>query len=181
MTLTNAMDEAPAESEVSAFRTFVARLMSFHRKLYIPYHTDTLLRDLLLTTTDIPSIQTTLRDRIPLTRHQAVNRISNQLSDESISAGSSVACLFDDGYENEERTESNSLGKTFGGAARGDTKTPWRPAQHGRRPIKGRPFRKRLKPRWMRGVKGCFVCRQGQMENTCHTRKGVTKVIIKMK
>lgn len=62
--------------------------MSLQKQLDTPYHKDRFLRDRLLTAVDIPNILTTLRDRMPRTSQQAVNRIANQLCDKPKSAGS---------------------------------------------------------------------------------------------
>lgn len=75
------MEDPPASSEVEVFRIFVSHLMSLQKQLDTHYHTDTFLRDLLLKSVDIPSIQTALRDLMYSTSHQAVNMIANQLSE----------------------------------------------------------------------------------------------------
>ena len=81
ITLTQTMTESPEETEVSIFRKFVATLTTLQKQLEVTYHADRFLRDRLLKAVDIASIQTTLRDRMPETSHDAVNRIANQLSD----------------------------------------------------------------------------------------------------
>lgn len=93
MTLSEEMSRNPGESEVVVFRKFVSRLMSLQKELRPNYHSDDILRDRLLTALNIPSIQVTLRDRIPRTSQQAVNRVANQLSDKPRSAGSSLAMV----------------------------------------------------------------------------------------
>lgn len=78
---------------VDVLRTFVARLMALHKQLDRNYHSDGFLRDRVLTAINIPSIKTTLHDRMPRTSRQAVNRVANQLSDKAYSAGSASACM----------------------------------------------------------------------------------------
>ena len=67
MKLSDAMNEEPDESEVTIFRKFTASLMSLQNQLDDSYHDDQFLRDRLLTAVDIPSIQSSLRDRLPRT------------------------------------------------------------------------------------------------------------------
>lgn len=124
------------------FRTFVAKIMSLQKQLYPQYHTNTFLHDRLLTAVDIPAIHTKLMVRLPRTSSQAVNRISNQLSDKKSSAGSSAACLMEEEEDDEETSMYNSLGKTYGGDARRKIKKPWSSGQ--RRPVRG-GFNQRLR------------------------------------
>lgn len=77
MTLYKAMTDSPAESEVSVFTTFVARLMSLQKQLDKHQHTDTFLRDRLVTSVDVQAIQSTLQDISTRSSHQAVNRVQN--------------------------------------------------------------------------------------------------------
>lgn len=120
MTLLDAMAEDPTESEVTVFRNFVAKLMSLQNQLDITYHTDQFLRDRLLTSVNIPAIQSSLRDRLPRTSQQAINRIANQLSAKSRSAGTNAVCIVDD-----EDEVMYSLGKQYGGDARSINRKPW--------------------------------------------------------
>lgn len=184
MLLTEAMAEEPDESEVTIFRKFVAKLTSLQNQLDPTYQTDQFLRDRLLTAVDIPSIQSTLRDRLPRTSQQTINRVANQLSDKKKTAGSNSVCMTSaytnvpykthDPYENHVHY---SLGKTYGGDARNATKKPW----------SNRPSRpnnsdgRRINSGWMRGVKGCFVCGGNHRANTRHKREEVTAAITKLK
>lgn len=65
---------------------------------------------------DVPAIQRTLRDRIPLTSQEAEKIIVNQLSDLPLSVGSSTALVVED--DDEDYSAMYSLGKTFVGDAR---------------------------------------------------------------
>lgn len=87
------MSDRPDSSEVSVFRPFVSKLMSLQKKLDLQNHTDSFLRDRILTAVDLPAIQVAFRDRMLRTSQQAVSRISNQLSDEKNKAGSTSSCL----------------------------------------------------------------------------------------
>lgn len=69
--------------------------MSLQKQLDTAYHTDSFIRDHLLTAVDLPNIQTPLRDRMSRTSQQVVNIIANQLCDRKNSAGSS-ACISHD-------------------------------------------------------------------------------------
>lgn len=181
MTLSNYMAKSPKESEVSVFRTFVAKLMSLQKQLDPSYHDDSFLRDRLLTAVDLPAVQVTLRDRMPRSSQQAVNRIANQLCDRPRSAGSIAACATLDDSDGEANAEANySLGKVYGGEAKGVPKKPWKAKRNGR-PYRSRHPRKRLSPDWIRGVKGCFVCGQDHRASTRHSREEVTSAINKLK
>ena len=170
MTLSKAMSNAPEESEVTVFRQFVSKLMSLQHQLDPTYHSDNFLRDRLLTAVDIPAIQATLRDRMPRTSQQAVNRVANQLCDQSRSAGSNSACFID-----EKSSANYTLGRSYGGDAKRETKKPW---HNNKNPGGGK---RRLCPAWMRGVKGCFVCGEDHNANTRHSKDEVTKAVNKLK
>lgn len=90
--LSKAMSAAPTQSEAAVIRTFVAKLMSLQKRLDMSYQSDSFLRDRLLTATDVPAIQSTLRAWMPRTSQQAVSRIKNHLSDSKRAAGSSSVC-----------------------------------------------------------------------------------------
>ena len=187
MKLSEAMNEDPKESEATVFRNFTASLMSLQNQLDDTYHDDKFLRDRLLTAVDIPSIQSSLRDRLPRTSQQAINRVAIQLSDRKRSAGSNAACTVED------NETFYSLGKTYGGEAIKDTKKPWSNRSHTKTPnhrdnkYNNRPGNKpgwrgrRLSSEWMRGVKGCFVCGQDHMANNRHSREEVTAAINRLK
>lgn len=179
------MSKRPDDSEVAVFRDFVARLMALQKQLDTSYHADRFLRDRLLTAVDLPALQTTLRDRIPRSSHQAVQRIANQLSDKKGSAGSTVAMIagsspiYGSGYENEALY---SLGRTYGGDAKRRVKTPWRKrGNYERRGGRDGDRQRRLRSSWMRGVKGYFVCGGDHRANAKHPRAEVTAAVKKLK
>lgn len=93
MKINKSMYEKPSLPEVLVFRTFGARLISLQKKVNRKYHTDGFLRDLFLTAVEVPAIQVSLRDHIPRSSNQALNRVANQLSDKINSAGSASAFL----------------------------------------------------------------------------------------
>lgn len=106
LTLKKAMGDNPTQSEVAVFRSFVAKLRSLKQQLYPEYQTDSILKDRRLTEVDIPSIQTTMRDRMPRSEQQAASRIANQLSEKPNSAGSSSACIIEG---NEDKADPELL------------------------------------------------------------------------
>lgn len=57
MKLITEMLEAPKDSEVAVFRSFVERLMGFQKKIDSSYHGDHYLSDRLINTVEIPRIQ----------------------------------------------------------------------------------------------------------------------------
>lgn len=165
MTLSEAFEADPESSEAAVFRTFVAKLTSLQKQLDTPYHTDNFLRDRLLTAVDLPAIQSTLRDRMPQTSQMAVNRVANQLSDKPGSAGSNPSVNY-------------SLGKSYHGDAKRQHRKPWMRGRNNNGTWKGGH---RLSPRWMRGIKGCFVCGKDHNANTKHPPDEVTAAINKLK
>lgn len=56
------------------------------------YHNDQFFRDRLLTAVEIPSIQQSLRDRLPRSSQIAINRIANQFSDHEKTSGTAAYC-----------------------------------------------------------------------------------------
>lgn len=183
MQLSDKMSKAPHESEVSVFRNFVARLMSLQKQLHPNYHSDEFIRDRLLTTVDIPSIQVTLRDRVPRSIHRAVNRIANQLSDKPKTVGSTATFLTEPEEQDDDET-FYSLGKTYGGDAQRPVTKSWEKVNYHRRKGQtqgGRKNEKRLSPYWMRGIKGCFVCGKDHRANTRHPREEVIEAINRLK
>lgn len=119
---------------------------------------------------------------MPRTIHQAVNRIENQQRDKERSAGSSLSCLthhcLDRDDEKDTADVHYSLGKTFGGDARRKTEMPWMKYQRsGLQRERERLFRMFLGPDWMKGVKGCFLCRKDHRSNACHKQEKVTAAI----
>ena len=77
----NAMGEEPNSSEVNVFREFVAKVMRVHDQLDSTYHGDRMLRDQLMTSIDIPVVQDSLKDKVPRTSQQLINRVENRLSE----------------------------------------------------------------------------------------------------
>lgn len=88
--LSKAMPHYPDAFEVSVFRQFVSKFGRIKKKLAVTYNPDNVLRDRLLIAVDIPIIQTTLRIRIPRSSWEAINRVANQFSHLSGSAGSNA-------------------------------------------------------------------------------------------
>lgn len=127
MYLSQAMSTSPSLSEVAVFRELAAKFISLQKQLDDLYQLGSLVRDRLLTDTDIPVIKSTLRDRMPRTSQQAVNLIYNLLSDKERSAGSSYACVIDPNDDDDDSgyEENYSLRNTYGSAAQRQTKRSW--------------------------------------------------------
>lgn len=64
-------------SLIDVFGTFTSNIMSFQKQLDPSYHSYNFLLYLLLSVVDIPEIKTSLRDRIPRTITQGINRVAN--------------------------------------------------------------------------------------------------------
>lgn len=98
LSLSEDMSLSPDSREVSTFRKFVARLRSLEKKLNPNYHSDENLVERLFYAVEIPVFQRTLRDSIPRTSQRTVNRIANQLSEKTRSAGYSSDLLMEDDH-----------------------------------------------------------------------------------
>lgn len=81
------MNAKQNEFEVTVFHIFTAKLILLQQQLDKSYHSDTFLRDSLLTAVDIPAIQARLRDRFPRSSQQAINRVAIQLSEQKDQPG----------------------------------------------------------------------------------------------
>lgn len=119
------MSETPTDSEVTVFRKFVAKLMTL-QNLDCTYHTNQFFLDHLMTAIDILHIKSTLRDRMPRTSQQAVDRIANQLSDKTRTAGSNSVCTVNEDPDSSFSKAHYSLGKSFGGEAIRTAKPHWK-------------------------------------------------------
>lgn len=176
MKLSEAMEEKPDESEVAVYRDFIARLMSIQDQLDESYQGDKFLRDQLLASVDIPKVQGSLRDKIPRSSQQLINRVANHLSERPRSAGMTAANIASAnlGYERQQSSAMYTLGRQFGGEARKPVK------QYGSRGYyRGQ---RRKKPSWLVGVTGCFVCgREGHRANERHDQEAVKAAIRKLK
>lgn len=93
------MSKKPDSYDAEIFRTFLARFMSLQKQLNPNYNIDEILRDLLLSSVELPAVEVTIRDRTSKTNQQPLNRIANQLSDMVRSARSSSPLWTEDNLE----------------------------------------------------------------------------------
>lgn len=138
------------------FLDFIGELKSLQKKLDTRYHVYHYFRDQLLTALDVPAIHISLRDRIPRTSKQSINRIADGWSYRCRTAGSTIVNYASHDQTSEERAEQpNTLSmykfyQSYNGDARRNDRIPWR---------RTRPDRpRRASPDWLKGFKGCFVC-----------------------
>lgn len=177
--LSEEMAKQPEESEVSVFRNFVARLVTLQKQLDRKYQGDGYLVDRLLSAVDIPSIQASLKDRMPRKAQTAIHRISNRLSDKPHSAGASGAHAIAMTCDGRDGEAMYSLGTQFGGEAQKE-KRPYRATRAKQAQERRRPIRQ-LRSEWMRGVRGCFVCGRDHRANDRNRREEVSQAIRKLK
>lgn len=90
MRLSDAMRENQYKSEIRVFRQFSYKMSQLQQQLDKIFQEDTFLREQLIISTDIPNIQKLLRERIPRSSQQAINRIATHLSSAPSSAGTFV-------------------------------------------------------------------------------------------
>lgn len=91
MRLSEDMAKTPDRSQMEVFLDFIADLVEPLKQLDSNYHVERYLTDQILNTFDVQSIQIFLRNRIPRTYDQAINRIANGLSDKRQTDGSTMA------------------------------------------------------------------------------------------
>ena len=198
LSLTTAIREKPEESEVTIFRSFVDKLMSLQYQLHEDYHTDRYLRDRLMTAVDIPSINESLKDRVPRNAQQLVNRVANRLSGRKNSSSSTDQGYIAQGMNHDKMGDMKdeamySIGQSYGGEAKRPVK------RYGGRSNQGQyqqpnTYRKhqgnssyqqnrnrRFSSNWLRGIKGCFVCRKDPFAREKHSREEITAAIEKLK
>lgn len=132
--------------------------MQLRMQLDIHYHADRIIRDQLLAPTDIPSVKVMLRNRIPRTFEQVMNRIANNMLEqngtaETTSVNLSTIC---DIARPKGREESiyYTFGHNYKGGGRRHIRQPWK----GRNRRPPTTLESRLNTDWICGVKGCLVC-----------------------
>jgi hypothetical protein len=110
------------ESQRAVFEKLVKYLKTCQRQMNTIYHCDHILRDQLLIAIDVPEINRSLRERVPKTSNDLIQRAATSLSIQPVSASALLASSFDV----EISTESDAsvagdyyvTGRRFGGAAR---------------------------------------------------------------
>lgn len=179
MKLTKAMRDKPEQSEIDVFQSFATRAMEIQRQLGEEYQGDRYLRDRLQEAVDIPSIRDFLKDRPARTSQNLINRVANRLSDRPKTAGAVYANWTIGAIDSEDDDAYYGLGQRYGGDAKRQVKSFVKKGTGGYN--RGENSRIRKRPKWMRGVKGCFVCRRDHMANQHHSRDEVTRAINKLK
>ena len=160
--LTDAMRQDPERSELEVFRKLVDKLTSIQRQLHPSYREDRFLRDQLIIAADINQLSNSLREKIPKSAQEAINRIASQLSSDPKSAGAHFI---------EDCDEANYvLGRRFGGQARRDI------PRSGRKQREKSSLRKDLA-----NVRGCWVCGNKHRAIDYHTRKQVLDAVNKFR
>lgn len=153
--------------------------MSIQGQLPTGYQGDRYLRDRLQEAIDIPSIQDFLKDRPARTSQNLINRVANKLSDRPKTAGSVSANWAAANGKGEDSAVLYSSSQKYGGNAVRPMKTF----------VKNKAFNKQGsnahrrygRPRWIRGIKGCFVCKGDHRANEHHSREEVTKAVNRLK
>lgn len=97
--------------------------MYLQQELDKSYHSDTLLRDRLLTAVDIPVIQSGLRNRVPRSIQQAKNLVAIQLREHKRSVGSASDYVTNEGEHDEARY---SLDRSYSVDAPRSMKRPYK-------------------------------------------------------
>lgn len=167
MKLSDAMKENAQKSEVEVFRAFFFKLSTLQKQLSANYQHDNLLRDQLVIACDIDRVQQSLCERVPKTAQEAMNRIATFLSHEPRSSSTYVTTSAG------ESTALYSLGRRYGGEARKSVGFPGQ-YQRYRRP-------RRFSSKWIKGVKGCYVCGQDHKAHTRHSPEEVRAAIKRLK
>jgi len=81
------MRKNPSKSEINVFRDLSSTLARIQRQLRAEYRKDRFLSDKLVADADIPHVSKALKEKAPLTAHEATQRIATLLFSEPNSAG----------------------------------------------------------------------------------------------
>lgn len=93
--LSEMLRENPDKSELQTFTLMVDKLIATQGQLSSEYQSDTILRDQLMRSADLPNIVQSMRERIPASSLDARNRIATFLSNEPRSACAFVSGCID--------------------------------------------------------------------------------------
>jgi hypothetical protein len=111
------MELTPMGSEMSAFRKLLSFLQETQAQLHEDYHPDRFLRDQLVMAADVPHVARALREKVPHTSHEAIQRIASLLSDRPKSAGANFSGAADE-LDGDVEISLYGLGKKYHGQAR---------------------------------------------------------------
>jgi len=150
------MKRSPEKSELAVFRDLSATLARIQRQLHADYRKDRFLKDQLVAAADIPHVARALKEKAPLTAHEATQRIASLLSGEPRSAGS---------YSNTEESAYYGLGQRYKGDAQ-------RKMGSSRSKFRRNPAKKKLAR-----IKGCWVCGGEHLAHKHHSREEVAKAL----
>lgn len=160
-------------------------MMRFQNQLDTPYHGNHLLRDQLLTTVELPSVQHELSKRIPRRSEQAINPVLHKLSSEKKTAGSTIANVAEERQVEFKETATSdngeqamyTLGQKYSGSAGTNTRPSW---AKGKR-IGDRYKHRRFSPAWMLVVKECIICDRKHRESDKDPISEVTVEVKRLK
>lgn len=75
------MESNPEASEMIVYRSVVGKVMRIQKQLEKCYHGYRYLRGQFMTVIDIPAVQDSLKDRVPIRTQLVVNRVAKMLSE----------------------------------------------------------------------------------------------------
>lgn len=153
------------KSQTAVFRDLCARLSRIQRQLHMDYRPDRFLKDQIVLSADLPSVSRALKEKPPITSHEATQRIAALLSDETISASCNAS------IDNEDQLHY-SLGKRLGGEA----ERPYRISRKRKDKSETRSDRMMLSK-----VKGCWVCGKEHPARKYHPREEVEAAVNRLK
>lgn len=107
------MQKNSQRSEGKVFHKLSNKLTRLHRQLDVSYRSDLFLRDQVIVSVDIPSITRALREKVPETSQEAINRVATFLSTEPNSVGANYTIS-----QTSDDVSMYSLGNAYGGEAR---------------------------------------------------------------
>ena len=153
--LSQCFQAALEKSESDVLHYVYTKLPRIQKQLDHVYHDDVFLRDQILVATDIPEISRALREKVPQSSQEAIQRIATFMSSESHSAGAHFC--------DKSSTDNAlySLGNRFRGEARKRLKSGTKQVRTNRR----------LSSKWLAGLKGCWVCGGTHTAKSKHSRE----------
>ena len=141
----------PEKPQTAVFQELSAHLTKVQRQLHPDYRKDRFLKDAIVASADLPDISKALKEKVPVTAHEATQRI---------------AALLPDTPHQENHDEAfYGIGRRYMGKA----------SQRQKRP---RRSRDRFK---LSAVEGCWVCGKNHNARQNHSKEEVDKAVNRLK
>ncbi len=156
--LTAWMRKTPEKSEISVFPDLSATLARIQRQLHPDYRKDRFLKDQLVAAVDIPHVAKALKEKAPVTAHEATQRIASLLSNEPNCAGKHAGDTDNAFYGLRQRYRGHAERNVGHGGSKGR-------------------FQRSSSKKRLAKIKGCWVCGANHMAHKFHSRDDIQKAL----